>query len=94
MMMYSETSFGGFNERNGGERLISADKSSKKLKIQVKMISIIRNSLKDEDKLRQFNECIEHAMSLTEKKKILSWRLSSYIRRSNRLVEEKGNKAI
>lgn len=58
-----------FNERNGGERLISADKSSKKLKIQVKMISIIRNSLKDEDKLKQFNECIDHAMSLTEKKR-------------------------
>ena len=58
-----------FNERNGGERLIPADKSSKKLKIQVKMISIIRNSLKDEDKLKQFNECIDHAMSLTEKKR-------------------------
>ena len=58
-----------FNERNGGERLISADKSSKKLKIQVKMISIIRKSLRDEDKLNQFNECIEHAKSLTEKKR-------------------------
>ena len=58
-----------FNERNGGERLISADKSSKKLKIQVKMISIIRNSLKDDEKLKQFNYCIDHAMSLTEKKR-------------------------
>ncbi len=58
-----------FNERNGGERLISADKSSKKLKIQTKMISIIRKSLKDEDKLKQFNDCIEHAKSLTEKKR-------------------------
>ena len=58
-----------FNDRNGGERLISADKSSKKLKIQTKMISIIRNSLKDEDKLAQFNECIAHAKSLTEKKR-------------------------
>ena len=58
-----------FNERNGGERLISADKSSKKLKIQVKMISIIRNSLRDEEKLKQFDDCIEHAKSLNEKKR-------------------------
>ena len=58
-----------FNERNGGERLISADKSSKKLKIQTKMISIIRNSLKDDEKLKEFNGCIDHAKSLTEKKR-------------------------
>ena len=58
-----------FNERNGGERLISADKSSKKLKIQTKMISIIRKSLKDEEKLKEFNGCIDHAKSLTEKKR-------------------------
>jgi len=58
-----------FNERNGGERLISADKSSKKLKIQTKMISIIRNSLKDDEKLKEFNGCINHAKSLTEKKR-------------------------
>tara|TARA_Y100000004_G_scaffold99473_1_gene111410 strand:+ start:64 stop:1122 length:1059 start_codon:yes stop_codon:yes gene_type:complete len=58
-----------FNERNGGERLISADKSSKKMKIQVKMISIIKKSLKDKDKLEEFNACIEHALSLTEKKR-------------------------
>lgn len=57
------------NNANGGERLISADKSSKKLKIQTKMISIIRNSLKDEDKLKEFNECIENAKSLTERKR-------------------------
>ena len=57
------------NNANGGERLISADKSSKKLKIQTKMISIIRNSLKDEDKLKEFNQCIEYAKSLTEKKR-------------------------
>ena len=58
-----------FNDRNGGERLISADKSSKKLKIQTKMISIIRKSLTDEDKLAEFNACIDHAKSLTEKKR-------------------------
>ena len=58
-----------FNDRNGGERLVPADKSSKKLKIQQKMIAIIRKSLKDEDKLNQFNDCIDHAKSLTEKKR-------------------------
>jgi hypothetical protein len=57
------------NTANGGERLISADKSSKKLKIQTKMISIIRNSLKGHSKLIEFNICIEHAKSLTEKKR-------------------------
>jgi len=58
-----------FNVRNNNERLISADKSSKKIKIQSKMISIIKNSLKDKKKLEEFNACIKHAMSLTEKKR-------------------------
>ena len=58
-----------FNVRNNNERLISADKSSKKIKIQSKMISIIKNSLKDKKKLEEFNSCIQHAMSLTEKKR-------------------------
>ena len=65
-----------FNERNGGERLISADKSSKKLKIQVKMISIIRRSLSGKtkedpphSKLAEFDAAIKHAKSLTEKKR-------------------------
>ena len=65
-----------FNERNGGERLISADKSSKKLKIQVKMISIIRRSLSGKTKedpphpkLTEFDAAIKHAKSLTEKKR-------------------------
>ena len=64
--------FSWFNERNDGERLISADKSSKKIKIQTKMISIIRNCLmfyQCLDKLEEFNACIKHAMSLTEKKR-------------------------
>ena len=64
--------FSWFNERNDGERLISADKSSKKIKIQTKMISIIRNCLMYHqclDKLDEFNACIKHAMSLTEKKR-------------------------
>ena len=33
------------------------------------MISIIRKSLTNEEKLKQFNECIEHAKTLTEKKR-------------------------
>jgi hypothetical protein len=57
------------NNANGGERLISADKSSKKLKIQTKMISIITKSLQDASKLNEFKQCIEHAKSLTEKKR-------------------------
>ena len=61
--------FNWFNVRNNNERLISADKSSKKIKIQSKMISIIKNSLKDNKKLEEFNACIKHAMSLTEKKR-------------------------
>lgn len=67
---YFREMFWWFNDNaNGGERLISADKSSKKLKIQVKMISIIKKSLKDQDKLDEFNVCIEKAKSLTEKKR-------------------------
>jgi len=57
------------NNANGGERLVSADKSSKKLKIQTKMISIIMKSLQDASKLHEFKQCITHAKSLTEKKR-------------------------
>lgn len=57
------------NAANNGERLISADKSSKKVKIQQKMISIIKKSLKDDEKLKEFNACINHAKTLTEKKR-------------------------
>ena len=58
-----------FNKKNGGERLISADKSSKKLKIQQKMIAIIRKSLNSEEKLKEFNDVIDKAKTLTEKKR-------------------------
>lgn len=67
---YFRQMFWWFNDNaNDGERLISADKSSKKLKIQTKMISIIRNSLKSESKLNEFNQCIHKAKTLTEKKR-------------------------
>jgi hypothetical protein len=57
------------NNANDGERLISADKSSKKLKIQTKMISIIIKSLRDDSKLNEFKQSIDHAKTLTEKKR-------------------------
>ena len=59
-----------FNEKaNDGERLVPADKSGKKLKIQQKMIAIIKRSLKDPKKLQEFNDCIAHAKGLTEQKR-------------------------
>lgn len=88
------------NNANGGERLISADKSSKKLKIQTKMISIIRNSLKNSPKLQEFNRCIEHAKSLTEKKRyyiskfghepneVINWWKKKASKRYDRLINE------
>jgi hypothetical protein len=67
---YFQEMFWWFNDNaNGGERLISADKSSKKLKIQTKMISIVKKSLKDADKLAEFNAIIDHAKGLTERKR-------------------------
>jgi hypothetical protein len=88
------------NNANGGERLISADKSSKKLKIQTKMISIIRNSLKNHSKLDEFNSCIEHAKTLTEKKRyyisrfghepeeVILWWKNKASKRYNKLITE------
>lgn len=88
------------NNANDGERLISADKSSKKLKIQTKMISIIRNSLKNHSKLDEFNSCIEHAKTLTEKKRyyiskfgyepeeVISWWKNKASKRYNKLITE------
>jgi len=88
-----------FNERNGGERLIPADKSSKKLKIQTKMISIIRSSLEDDEKLKEFNDCITHAKTLTEKKRyyiskfgyepeeVIEWWKVKATRRYDKLVQ-------
>ena len=58
-----------FKEWNNGEPLTDNKASSKKLKRQTKMISIIRNSLKDENKLKEFNDSIRTALNLTEKKR-------------------------
>lgn len=88
------------NNANDGERLISADKSSKKLKIQTKMISIIRNSLQDRKKLEDFNTCIKKAKSLTEKKRyyfskfgyepeeVIEWWKMKASKRYDKLVSE------
>ena len=60
-----------FIKWNNNEPLTENRASSKKLKRQTKMISIIRNSLKDidEDKLKEFNAIIDMAFGLTEKKR-------------------------
>lgn len=88
------------NNANGGERLISADKSSKKLKIQTKMISIITKSLRDDSKLHEFKECIKHAKSITEKKRyyisefgyelqeVIEWWKIKATRRYNKLIQD------
>jgi len=88
------------NNANGGERLISADKSSKKLKIQTKMISIITKSLQDASKLHEFKQCIEHAKTLTEKKRyyiskfgyepdeVIRWWKTKATKRYYKLVED------
>ena len=58
-----------FTELNNNQPLTDNKASSKKLKRQTKMISIIRNSLKDEQKLKEFNDIIEMALGITEKKR-------------------------
>jgi len=58
-----------FKRLNNGKPLTDNKASSKKLKRQTKMIAIIRNSLKDENKLKEFNDAIEMALNLTEKKR-------------------------
>ena len=58
-----------FKRLNNGKPLTDNKASSKKLKRQTKMISIIRKSLKDENKLKEFNAAIEQGLNLTEKKR-------------------------
>lgn len=59
-----------FCDRNGGH-LISDDATSKKLKRQSSMISIIKNSLRVNNprKYEEFTACIESATSMTEQKR-------------------------
>jgi hypothetical protein len=58
-----------FTLLNNNKPLTENRASSKKLKRQTKMISIIRNSLKDEEKLKKFNEVIDQAFNLTQQKR-------------------------
>lgn len=100
---YFKKMFWWFNDHaNNGERLVSADKSSKKIKIQMKMISIIKKSLKDSAKLEEFNQCLVHAKSLTEKKRtylgkfgyepeeVIEWWRKKAIKRYDKLVDNGG----
>ena len=56
-----------FEDRNKGP-LVDEDASSRKLKTQTKMISIIRNSLEGKD-LETFKTALADAKGLTEKKR-------------------------
>tara|TARA_B100000287_G_scaffold337198_1_gene323009 strand:+ start:78 stop:1208 length:1131 start_codon:yes stop_codon:yes gene_type:complete len=58
-----------FIRLNNNQPLTSNAASSKKMKRQTKMISIIKNSLKDEAKLKEFNDVIQMAFSLTQRKR-------------------------
>ena len=58
-----------FTARNSDKLLVKEDASSRKLKIQTKMISIIKKSLEDENKLMDFNDAIVAAKNLTEQKR-------------------------
>ena len=58
-----------FTHLNGGQPLTENRASSKKMKRQTKMISIIRNSLEDQEKLEEFNRVITMAFGLTQRKR-------------------------
>jgi hypothetical protein len=60
-----------FKERNGGEYLVPADASSRKLKTQTKMAAIIKSSLKSQDAAAytKFCQTFSDAKALTEKKR-------------------------
>ena len=58
-----------FTLLNNNTPLTDNKASSKKMKRQTKMISIIRNSLQDKQKLEEFNSVIGAAFALTQKKR-------------------------
>ena len=58
-----------FTYLNDNTPLTDNKASSKKMKRQTKMISIIRNSLQDQEKLETFNSVINSAFALTQKKR-------------------------
>ena len=58
-----------FTLLNNNTPLTDNKASSKKMKRQTKMIASIKKSLKDENKLQQFNNVIQMAFGLTQKKR-------------------------
>ena len=58
-----------FTRHNNNQPLTENKASSKKMKRQTKMISIIRNSLDDKEKLKEFNRVIKMAFGLTQRKR-------------------------
>ena len=58
-----------FTYLNNNKPLTENRASSKKMKRQTKMISIIRNSLQNKEKLDEFNSTINAAFSITQKKR-------------------------
>ena len=58
-----------FIARNGDKMLVKEDASSRKLKTQTKMISIIKKSIKSSSKLTEFVSAIKGAKDLTEQKR-------------------------
>jgi len=58
-----------FKEENNNQPLTENRASSKKMKRQTKMISLIKNSLDNPDKLDKFNQVINMAFGLTQKKR-------------------------
>jgi hypothetical protein len=58
-----------FTYLNNNTPLTDNKASSKKMKRQTKMISIIRNSLQNQEKLSEFNSVIDAAFSITQKKR-------------------------
>lgn len=58
-----------FTYLNNNTPLTDNKASSKKIKRQTRMIKIIRESLQDEEKLKEFNRIIDLAFDLTQKKR-------------------------
>ncbi len=58
-----------FTVLNDNKPLTLNTASSKKMKRQTKMIAWIKKSLKDQDKLKEFNDVINMAFGLTQKKR-------------------------
>jgi len=60
-----------FSDRNEGERIVDREASSRKLKTQTKMVSVIKASLKmhDQSAYEKFCDVYSNALNLTEKKR-------------------------